>query len=275
LDIPTPPTAQQIWEYATRTITSGGVTAQQVWEYATRTLTAGSGISAQEVWEYTTRALTDKAGFAPTAQQVWEYAARTITDKTGFALSVTPPTSAEIADAIWDEIITGHVTPNSAAVALSAGGVDIADLITSFSTVMNRLLEQKVEGSITTVNPVEIDAITLYQHNDYPEFELTLNPQWSTYLDGSYEVYFYIKETLGAVTPIVSKVGTIISQAECTVQFPLTVTNLDVNWGEYVWQVVLWKPDTLPTDPPLSVKVAGFGKVYIRPTFKALPEPVV
>ena len=39
-------TAQQIWEYATRTLTSasaGGATAQEVWEYATRTLTSGGG----------------------------------------------------------------------------------------------------------------------------------------------------------------------------------------------------------------------------------------
>ncbi len=39
-------TAQQVWEYATRTLTSagaGGATAQEVWEYATRTLTSGGG----------------------------------------------------------------------------------------------------------------------------------------------------------------------------------------------------------------------------------------
>lgn len=37
--------AQQVWEYVTRTLTSagsGGATAQEVWEYATRTLTAGT-----------------------------------------------------------------------------------------------------------------------------------------------------------------------------------------------------------------------------------------
>ena len=39
-------TAQQVWEYATRTLTSagaGGATAEEVWEYATRTLTEGGG----------------------------------------------------------------------------------------------------------------------------------------------------------------------------------------------------------------------------------------
>jgi hypothetical protein len=48
------------------------LTAQQVWEYVTRELTsAGSGgATAQEVWEYATRALTDKADFALSAAGV-------------------------------------------------------------------------------------------------------------------------------------------------------------------------------------------------------------
>ena len=42
------------------------LTAQQVWEYVTRTLTSGGGggATAQEVWEYATRELT-ALGFAP------------------------------------------------------------------------------------------------------------------------------------------------------------------------------------------------------------------
>lgn len=36
-------TAQQVWEYVTRTLTAGGLTAQQVWEYATRELTGKTG----------------------------------------------------------------------------------------------------------------------------------------------------------------------------------------------------------------------------------------
>lgn len=31
-------------------------------------------------------------------------------DKTGYALTVTPPTAAAIADAVWDEVASGHVT---------------------------------------------------------------------------------------------------------------------------------------------------------------------
>jgi hypothetical protein len=45
-----PPTAQNIWEYSTRTLTANpGVTAQNVWEYATRTLTSGAAPSATAI----------------------------------------------------------------------------------------------------------------------------------------------------------------------------------------------------------------------------------
>ncbi|MDG4549863.1 MAG: hypothetical protein P9F19_01430 [Candidatus Contendobacter sp.] len=45
----------------------GGATAQDIWEYSDRTLTSGGGggggATAQEVWEYSARTLTDKANF--------------------------------------------------------------------------------------------------------------------------------------------------------------------------------------------------------------------
>lgn len=50
-------------------IPTTGLTAQQVWEYVTRTLTAGGGISAQDVWEYATRSLTE-APDVPTVQEI-------------------------------------------------------------------------------------------------------------------------------------------------------------------------------------------------------------
>jgi hypothetical protein len=53
--------AQQVWEYVTRELTSAGAngaTAQEVWEYATRELTGTAGATPQQVWEYATRELT-------------------------------------------------------------------------------------------------------------------------------------------------------------------------------------------------------------------------
>jgi hypothetical protein len=37
----------------------------------------------------------------------------TVADKTGYTLTVTPPTAATIADAVLDELVTQHLTPNS------------------------------------------------------------------------------------------------------------------------------------------------------------------
>jgi hypothetical protein len=68
--IPTNPTLQTTWTdtkagYLDAAISSRStLTAQQVWEYVTRTLTASGGLTAQQVWEYATRELTGKTGFA-------------------------------------------------------------------------------------------------------------------------------------------------------------------------------------------------------------------
>lgn len=43
-------------------------------------------------------------------------------DKTGYSLATAPPTSAAIADAVWDEIIAGHAITGSTGAALSAAG---------------------------------------------------------------------------------------------------------------------------------------------------------
>jgi len=47
--------AQQVWEYVTRELTSagaGGATAQEVWEYATRELTSAAGITETQFHDY-------------------------------------------------------------------------------------------------------------------------------------------------------------------------------------------------------------------------------
>jgi hypothetical protein len=144
-----------------------------------------------------------------------------------------------------------------------------------FQTTLDRLLEQKVEGSLVVVNPTPVDELTLFQFNDYPEFELTLNPQWTTYLDGSYEVYFTIMRTLNSTNSLLESQGTIVDQATCTISFPITVEQMDIDHGQYVWQVQLRKPNPNPLLAPLSLKVTSYGHVFVRPTFKGIPDPVV
>jgi len=41
-------TAQQVWEYASRSLTTFGTLIADIWEYATRTLTSGGSLTAQE-----------------------------------------------------------------------------------------------------------------------------------------------------------------------------------------------------------------------------------
>jgi hypothetical protein len=60
-------TAQQVWEYATRTLSSFGTLVADIWGAGTRTLTSFGSLAADAtaaVWASVTRSLTDKAGFS-------------------------------------------------------------------------------------------------------------------------------------------------------------------------------------------------------------------
>lgn len=68
-----------IWNYATRTLTSFGTLVSDIWNYTTRTLTSfGTLVSdiAQAVWNYTIRTITS-GGI--TASEIWSYITRTLT----------------------------------------------------------------------------------------------------------------------------------------------------------------------------------------------------
>jgi hypothetical protein len=123
----TPPTAQNIWEYTTRTLTSSGAgaTAQEVWEYTTREVTGGTvgtvsnPVTAGTVSDktgYTVSTNQDKTGYSlsggvtvTTNNDKTGYSG-VVTDKTGFSLAVTPPTASDNATAVWGTVtkeITG------------------------------------------------------------------------------------------------------------------------------------------------------------------------
>ena len=102
-------------------IPTSGLTAQQVWEYVTRTLTAGSGITAQDVWEYATRELTTSAGGA-TAQQVWEYTTRSLTE------APDVPTVEEIAAEVRTEL-TPELTRVANCATVESTGDQLAGLL--------------------------------------------------------------------------------------------------------------------------------------------------
>ncbi len=145
-------TAQEVWEYGNRTLTSagaGGATAQEVWSYGNRTLTAGTNIilakgtgitgfndiAAADVWSVGTRTITggtvttnsDKTGYSLSQSFPGNFSNLLITsggavtvgtnnDKTGYGLS-----SAAI-DGIWQEDVSGYTTPGQAGTYQVTGG---------------------------------------------------------------------------------------------------------------------------------------------------------
>jgi len=149
---------------------------------------------------------------------------------------------------------------------------DSSDLL---QDTLDRLLELKVDGTLSAATPpTNSDDLTLYQFNDYL-FELTLDIRWSAYLDGSYLVYFTIAPSASSLVYLAESVCTILDQAQATIQVPLTVTQMNIPVGSYIWQIQLRKENANPLLAPDSIKVVAFGKNHIRPTLKkGLPAPV-
>lgn len=77
----------------------------------TVSVNTGSGVTpaditaiAAAVWTYTTRVLTSAGAGGATAQEVWEYATRELTS----AVGVSTQNISDIADAVWDEVLSEH-----------------------------------------------------------------------------------------------------------------------------------------------------------------------
>jgi hypothetical protein len=97
-----------------------------------------------------------------TAADVWNNATRTITggtittnsDKTGYSLLTTPPTAAQIADAVWDEVIAQHLTNGTTGEALDdasvgGGGGSTAEAIWSYESRTLTMSAAEVEAALT------------------------------------------------------------------------------------------------------------------------------
>jgi hypothetical protein len=138
-----------------------GATAQQVWEYTTRTLTsAGSGGATLEEIEGSTvlakeatlttidgvvdaiKTKTDQLNFTGTDVKATldseKVTVASNEDKTGYSLSTAPPTAAAIADAVWDETVVGVHEVNFTAGEAVAKGYLLsnmpADVVTALGT---------------------------------------------------------------------------------------------------------------------------------------------
>lgn len=110
-------TATDVWSHATRTLTSFGTLVADVWSYATRTLTL-SPLNASDVWTYATRELTSGSnislakgtgvtGFNDLSQADVRSAVGLASANLDTQLAALP-TAAANADAVWDEVMSGH-----------------------------------------------------------------------------------------------------------------------------------------------------------------------
>lgn len=77
------------------------------------TATGFSTHSATDVWAVGTRELT--SGAAPSVSDIWSHGTRTLTANPG-------DSAATIADAVWDEALSGHIATGSAGEALAGAG---------------------------------------------------------------------------------------------------------------------------------------------------------
>lgn len=73
---------------------------------------SGSGLSAADVWSYTTRVLTANTNLNDISIAEVNAACDTALTDYG-ANTTTPPTVSQIADAVWDEAISGHTTAST------------------------------------------------------------------------------------------------------------------------------------------------------------------
>lgn len=92
----------------------------------------GNALTPQQVWEYFPRTLTSDDDPEPIsavdiADAVWDepLSGHAVSGSTGEALSnagtaASVPTAAQVADAVWDELMSGHTTPDTFGMLLDA-----------------------------------------------------------------------------------------------------------------------------------------------------------
>lgn len=133
-------------------------------------VTADVGITqtgADKVWGSAARTLTSFGTLvADAAAAVWAAVTRTLT-------SAAPPTSAQVADAVWDEVIAGHATAGTTGAALGAAGAagdpwatDLPDGYTGdqAGAIIGRFNAIAPTGPVTVVPgaPVDVTVCRVY-----------------------------------------------------------------------------------------------------------------
>ena len=119
-------------------------------------------------------------------------------------------------------------------------------------------------GEVTIPGATKKGAdITLFQRNSYSDVTVYLGEVWKDFLTGN-EVYFSVKDRYSDPDPLVDVVCTVETPDDPSVKFSLSVDDLDLNPGDYRYQIQV-------RDAGGSmVKVPVDGRLVIRALIRPL-----
>ena len=124
---------QSIWDRLTSNLTVLNSVGKLLVDNLNATVSSRSTLVATDVWSATTRTITGNG------------------DKTGYSLATAPPTAVAIADAVWDEVLSGHLTAGTTGAALNSSSTGAAPTaIEVADAVLNRKLDSTGNGTDTT-----------------------------------------------------------------------------------------------------------------------------
>ena len=187
-------TAQQVWEYGTRTLTGFGSLVADIWSSATRTLTDPDSYKAdvsgipQAVWEYSTRTLSSFGSLvADIATAVWGAGTRTLT---GFGTLVA---------SIWTSATRTLTDPASykADVSGLATAVALAELVVKVEK--NYTKNEKRTFYITTVQIAERNVDVEKYSKEKVEIKDDNDANWDSPIETYWRYYWY--NTMGDDQP--------------------------------------------------------------------------
>jgi len=134
--------------------------------------------------------ITSGTGTAQLSTAGGAVTAGTVSDKTGYSLATAPPTSADIADAVWDEVLSGHLTAGSTGNALNAAGSAGDPWSTALPGAygagtagkiigdnLNATVSSRLASSAITLSS---GAVTVGTNNDKTGYSLATAPPTST-----------------------------------------------------------------------------------------------
>jgi len=78
-----------------------------------------------------------------------------------FRIQDDPPTAAAIADAVWDEDLTGHTTTDSAGQLVADTAVTVSSLVSSFNGIPQGVWEYGVDGAVTAEQSMRLQNSAL------------------------------------------------------------------------------------------------------------------